>query len=151
VVLLLPNLLIGEPATQMTLNTFHYAHVSGKNVTLGVPHLKSPFGTSPYAASPYYDPSARNPTSSTYSPTSPALNLTSPGYLPASASFLPTSPRYSPQSPSFSPTSPRYSPTSPSFSPASPRCKFLPIIYESLVIPYQILRVSLKHYLLILT
>lgn len=35
---------IGEPATQMTLNTFHYAGVSSKtlrNVTLGVvPHLK---------------------------------------------------------------------------------------------------------------
>ena len=27
---------IGEPATQMTLNTFHYAGVSSKNVTLGV-------------------------------------------------------------------------------------------------------------------
>ena len=31
---------IGEPATQMTLNTFHYAGVSEKNVTLGVPRLK---------------------------------------------------------------------------------------------------------------
>lgn len=31
---------IGEPATQMTLNTFHFAGVSSKNVTLGVPHLK---------------------------------------------------------------------------------------------------------------
>ncbi|KAE9397212.1 beta and beta-prime subunits of DNA dependent RNA-polymerase [Gymnopus androsaceus JB14] len=30
----------GEPATQMTLNTFHYAGVSSKNVTLGVPRLK---------------------------------------------------------------------------------------------------------------
>ena len=28
---------IGEPATQMTLNTFHFAGVSSKNVTLGVP------------------------------------------------------------------------------------------------------------------
>ena len=119
----------------------------------------SPFGTSPYAASPYYDPSARNPTSPTYSPTSPALNLTSPGYSPTSPrysptspSFSPTSPRYSPQSPSFSPTSPRYSPTSPSFSPASPRCKFLSIIYVPLLIffPHQTLRVSLKDYLLIL-
>ncbi|KIM39097.1 hypothetical protein M413DRAFT_447445 [Hebeloma cylindrosporum] len=87
----------------------------------------SPFGTSPYATSPFYDRS-RGPTSPTYSPTSPALNLTSPGYSPTSPrysptspSFSPTSPRYSPQSPSFSPTSPRYSPTSPSFSPASPR------------------------------
>ncbi|KAI6000146.1 RNA polymerase 2, partial [Pisolithus orientalis] len=31
---------IGEPATQMTLNTFHYASVSSKNATLSVPHLK---------------------------------------------------------------------------------------------------------------
>ena len=31
---------IGEPATQMTLNTFHFAGVSSKNVTLGVPRLK---------------------------------------------------------------------------------------------------------------
>ena len=89
----------------------------------------SPFGTSPYATSPFYDRS-RGPTSPTYSPTSPALNLTSPGYSPTSPrysptspSFSPTSPRYSPQSPSFSPTSPRYSPTSPSFSPTSPRCR----------------------------
>ncbi|KAF8123520.1 DNA-directed RNA polymerase II [Boletus edulis] len=75
----------------------------------------SPFRTSPYALSPFYD---RGRAST--SPTSPALNLTSPGYSP-------TSPRYSPisQSPSFSPASPRYSPTSPSFSPASPRCKSL--------------------------
>eukprot|EP00922_Rhytidocystis_sp_ex-Travisia-forbesii_P061301 GHVS01090880.1.p1 GENE.GHVS01090880.1~~GHVS01090880.1.p1 ORF type:complete len:1706 (-),score=216.23 GHVS01090880.1:641-5758(-) len=31
---------IGEPATQMTLNTFHFAGVGTKNVTLGVPRLK---------------------------------------------------------------------------------------------------------------
>ena len=31
---------IGEPATQMTLNTFHFAGVSSKNVTLGVPRLE---------------------------------------------------------------------------------------------------------------
>eukprot|EP00210_Caulerpa_lentillifera_P004539 g4331.t1 len=30
---------VGEPTTQMTLNTFHYAGVSAKNVTLGVPRL----------------------------------------------------------------------------------------------------------------
>ncbi|KAJ6577080.1 DNA-directed RNA polymerase II, subunit 1 [Mycena sp. CBHHK59/15] len=74
----------------------------------------SPFGTSPYATSPFYDRGARGPTSPTYSPTSPMI-LPSPGYSPAS-------PRYSPTSPSFSPASPRYSPQSPpSFSPASPR------------------------------
>ena len=32
---------IGEPSTQMTLNTFHFAGVSEKsNVTRGVPRLK---------------------------------------------------------------------------------------------------------------
>jgi DNA-directed RNA polymerase II subunit RPB1 len=31
---------IGEPAAQMTLNKYHYAGVSSKNVTLGVPRLK---------------------------------------------------------------------------------------------------------------
>jgi len=31
---------LGEPATQMTLNTFHHAGVSAKNVTLGMPRLK---------------------------------------------------------------------------------------------------------------
>jgi len=31
---------IGEPTTQMTLNTFHFAGVGAKNVTLGVPRLK---------------------------------------------------------------------------------------------------------------
>lgn len=82
----------------------------------------SPFQTSPYATSPFYDPS-RGATSPTYSPTSPALGFTptSPHYSPTSPAFSPTSPTYSPQSPSFSPTSPKYSPTSPSFSPASPR------------------------------
>ncbi len=30
---------LGEPLTQMTLNTFHYAGVSAKNVTLVVPRL----------------------------------------------------------------------------------------------------------------
>ena len=37
---------IGEPATQMTLNTFHYAGVSAKNVTLGVPRLEELLGMS---------------------------------------------------------------------------------------------------------
>jgi DNA-directed RNA polymerase II subunit RPB1 len=31
---------IGEPTTQMTLNAFHFAGVSSKSVTLGVPRLK---------------------------------------------------------------------------------------------------------------
>lgn len=99
----------------------------------------SPFGTSPYATSPFFDRSRGGATSPTYSPTSPALNLTSPGYSPTSPkysptspSYSPTSPHYSPASPSFSPTSPVYSPTSPSFSPASPRCKFLSKLKQAL-------------------
>jgi DNA-directed RNA polymerase III subunit RPC1 len=50
-VLLLKNLLgstvgavgaqsIGEPGTQMTLKTFHFAGVASMNVTLGVPRIK---------------------------------------------------------------------------------------------------------------
>merc|ERR1712151_1238015 len=31
---------IGEPGTQMTLKTFHFAGVASMNVTLGVPRLK---------------------------------------------------------------------------------------------------------------
>ncbi|CAF2990482.1 unnamed protein product [Rotaria sp. Silwood2] len=31
---------LGEPITQMTLNTFHYAAISGKNQTLGIPRIK---------------------------------------------------------------------------------------------------------------
>src|SRR5690242_753364 len=31
---------IGEPSTQMTLNTFHLAGHSSKNVTLGIPRLR---------------------------------------------------------------------------------------------------------------
>jgi DNA-directed RNA polymerase I subunit RPA1 len=31
---------IGEPSTQMTLNTFHFAGFGAKNVTLGIPRLR---------------------------------------------------------------------------------------------------------------
>ena len=31
---------IGEPSTQMTLNTFHFAGVGAANVTLGIPRLR---------------------------------------------------------------------------------------------------------------
>lgn len=31
---------IGEPSTQMTLNTFHLAGHGGANVTLGIPRLR---------------------------------------------------------------------------------------------------------------
>lgn len=34
---------IGEPSTQLTLNTFHYAGVGSRNVTIGVPRIKELF------------------------------------------------------------------------------------------------------------
>lgn len=43
---------LGEPATQMTLNTFHYAGVSAKNVTLGVPRLKEIINVSKHPKTP---------------------------------------------------------------------------------------------------
>ncbi len=44
---------IGEPATQMTLNTFHFAGVSSKsNVTRGIPRLQELLSTSSNLASP---------------------------------------------------------------------------------------------------
>jgi DNA-directed RNA polymerase II subunit RPB1 len=42
---------IGEPITQMTLNTFHYAGVSAKNVTLGVPRVKEVSNTNIFITS----------------------------------------------------------------------------------------------------
>ena len=38
---------IGEPSTQMTLNTFHLAGRGGANVTLGMPRLKEILMTTP--------------------------------------------------------------------------------------------------------
>lgn len=43
---------IGEPATQMTLNTFHFAGVSSKNVTLGVPRLKEILNVAEFIKTP---------------------------------------------------------------------------------------------------
>ncbi len=43
---------IGEPATQMTLNTFHFAGVSAKNVTLGIPRLKELINVVPHIRTP---------------------------------------------------------------------------------------------------
>src|ERR1700742_4432764 len=55
---------IGEPATQMTLNTFHYAGVSSKNVTLGVPRLKEIINVATNIKTPslsvYLDPDISN-------------------------------------------------------------------------------------------
>jgi len=44
---------MGEPATQMTLNTFHNAGISSKNVTLGVPRLKELINVNKVIKTPY--------------------------------------------------------------------------------------------------
>ena len=44
---------IGEPTTQMTLNTFHLAGVSDKNVTLGIPRLRELLDVSKNIKTPY--------------------------------------------------------------------------------------------------
>ena len=46
---------IGEPATQMTLNTFHYAGVASKKVTLGVPRLKEIINVATNIKTPHLD------------------------------------------------------------------------------------------------
>ena len=43
---------IGEPATQMTLNTFHYAGVSAKSNTRGIPRLRELLGVTKNMKSP---------------------------------------------------------------------------------------------------
>jgi DNA-directed RNA polymerase II subunit RPB1 len=43
---------IGEPCTQMTLNTFHHSGVAVKNVTLGIPRLKELLDASKHARTP---------------------------------------------------------------------------------------------------
>lgn len=57
---------IGEPATQMTLNTFHFAGVSSKDVTLGVPRLNEIMSLSKQMKTPrvmaYLKGAARNDT-----------------------------------------------------------------------------------------
>lgn len=54
---------LGEPTTQMTLNTFHFAGVSAKNVTLGVPRLTEHINLAKTIKTPtvtaYLDPGAR--------------------------------------------------------------------------------------------
>lgn len=44
---------IGEPTTQMTLNTFHLAGVADKNVTLGIPRLRELLDVSKNIKTPY--------------------------------------------------------------------------------------------------
>ena len=43
---------IGEPATQMTLKTFHFAGVASMNITLGVPRIKEIINASKTISTP---------------------------------------------------------------------------------------------------
>ena len=46
---------IGEPGTQMTLKTFHFAGVASMNITLGVPRIKEIINASKNIATPIMD------------------------------------------------------------------------------------------------
>ena len=43
---------IGEPGTQMTLKTFHFAGVASMNITLGVPRIKEIINASKKISTP---------------------------------------------------------------------------------------------------
>ena len=43
---------IGEPGTQMTLKTFHFAGVAAMNVTLGVPRIREIINASKTISTP---------------------------------------------------------------------------------------------------
>lgn len=43
---------IGEPGTQMTLKTFHFAGVASMNVTMGVPRIKEIINASKNISTP---------------------------------------------------------------------------------------------------
>lgn len=43
---------IGEPGTQMTLKTFHFAGVASMNITQGVPRIKEIINASPKISTP---------------------------------------------------------------------------------------------------
>ena len=49
---------IGEPGTQMTLKTFHFAGVASMNVTLGVPRIKEIINASKTISTPIVDVSS---------------------------------------------------------------------------------------------
>ncbi len=46
---------LGEPCTQMTLKTFHFAGVASMNVTLGVPRIKEIFNATKDIKTPIID------------------------------------------------------------------------------------------------
>lgn len=43
---------IGEPGTQMTLKTFHFAGVASMNVTLGVPRINEIINATKHISTP---------------------------------------------------------------------------------------------------
>ena len=51
---------LGEPCTQMTLKTFHFAGVASMNVTLGVPRIKEIFNASEEIATPIIEIALKN-------------------------------------------------------------------------------------------
>lgn len=54
---------IGEPGTQMTLKTFHFAGVASMNVTLGVPRIKEIINAAKVISTPIISTELVNPTS----------------------------------------------------------------------------------------
>jgi DNA-directed RNA polymerase III subunit RPC1 len=54
---------IGEPGTQMTLKTFHFAGVASMNVTLGVPRIKEIINAAKEISTPIITAELVNPTS----------------------------------------------------------------------------------------
>lgn len=52
---MLAALSIGEPSTQMTLNTFHFAGRGDMNVTLGIPRLREILSASKNISTPSMD------------------------------------------------------------------------------------------------
>merc|ERR1719414_1976938 len=52
---------IGEPGTQMTLKTFHFAGVASMNITLGVPRIKEIINASKKISTPIVTAQLNNP------------------------------------------------------------------------------------------
>lgn len=57
---------IGEPGTQMTLKTFHFAGVASMNITQGVPRIKEIINASKSISTPIIKAHLLNPTSKIY-------------------------------------------------------------------------------------
>lgn len=57
---------IGEPGTQMTLKTFHFAGVASMNITLGVPRIKEIINASKNISTPIITAHLQFPNDSEY-------------------------------------------------------------------------------------